>query len=449
MEFKNGACLHVMLYGTFKENQYFLGDYKDSFDLIGFNSNIVAHAPDGIAAFVSQLKNKNYFIDPQTYAFTQSARYISNKDKNGKWAIKNSIKKLAEHYGTIINERINEKSDFTPILLSDFDEKKSKELCENVLNFELNTLDNAIKNSDYKDFLVDEEDKVIELKPSFLIAPYFLLDPDNLNAEIIQNNNFIKYSKELIKDKQIFAEMVLHEEIIDNIKFTNEIIKGYENCTADGIILWIDNLEESSEQITESYLNSYINFLKDMLVCNKPIILLHGSYLSIILSNSKYRLLAGVGHGIEYGESRSVIPVGGGVPTAKFYFPKFHKRVDYHPDAENILLEKKWDDKPDEYFKNVCDCNKCKEIIKEPVMECFSLFGLTKPSDKNNKLYPTSDALDLSRRHYLNNKVKEYDYCRKTQNNEILGDLEKNCKVADNIVSYSFNHLRKWHNVIK
>ncbi len=441
MEIKNGDCLHVMLYGTFKENPYFLGDYKNCFDLIGFNSNIIAHAPAGIASFVSQLTKKDYFIDPQTYAFTQNVRHISYKDKNDKWVLKKSIEKLAVIYGSIIKEKAGK----MPIILDDFNNNISYEICKNVLNFELNILNDAVQESTYKDFLDYSGEK---LKPSFLIPPYFLLEPDYLDNEINQNITFIKYAKEINKDNPIFAELVIHKDIIINEKFVEKIKNGYKDCNADGIILWIDSLEESSETITNSYLIKYIDFLNSMTECKKPIILLHGSYLSIILSSNGYKLLAGVGHGIEYGESRPVIPVGGGVPTAKYYFPNFHKRVDYHPDAEDILLEKKWNKKPEDYFKNVCNCSICKEIINDPVDKSFSLFGLTKTSVKNNKLYPTSEALDKSRRHYLNNKNNEYEFCRKSDKSEILIDLENNYKIADTIVSYSFDHLKKWFDVL-
>jgi len=76
---KNGQCLQVVLFGTFNESKYFLGDYRDSFDLIGFNANIIAHAPEGVAAFVSQLTNKTYFIDPQMHAFQQPIRTVMRK----------------------------------------------------------------------------------------------------------------------------------------------------------------------------------------------------------------------------------------------------------------------------------------------------------------------------------------------------------------------------------
>ncbi len=103
MEIHNGDCLHLVLFGTFGESKYFLGEFKDSFDLIGINANIVAHAPEGIAAFISQLSKKNYFIDPQTYAFQHPVKTIMRKKEN-EWVIKKSIENLAQIYNSKINE---------------------------------------------------------------------------------------------------------------------------------------------------------------------------------------------------------------------------------------------------------------------------------------------------------------------------------------------------------
>jgi hypothetical protein len=61
LNLKNGDCKHVVLFRTFNENKYFSGDYKDKFDLVGFNANIIAHAPDGTAAFISRQFEISYF----------------------------------------------------------------------------------------------------------------------------------------------------------------------------------------------------------------------------------------------------------------------------------------------------------------------------------------------------------------------------------------------------
>lgn len=182
-----------------------------------------------------------------------------------------------------------------------------------------------------------------ELNPEFLIAPYFYLEPDNLSAGLKDNLDFIDKSKQsidsfypLFKNK-LFSEIILNTEVLTDTIKRNQIIDTYKNCSADGFLIWIDDFSEASS--SETALKTYKEFLIKLSDNAKPLISLHGSYLSIALSGADQKLLAGIGHGIEYGEHRPVIPVGGGVPLATFYFPKFHKRVDYSPDAEDILIE--------------------------------------------------------------------------------------------------------------
>lgn len=444
MNIKNGLCLHIMLFGTFNENKYFLGDYKDSFNLIGFNSNIIAHAPSGIAAFIAQLKNKSYFIDPQTYAFQQPIRTIMRKKENT-WVLKTSIKKLSELYGSIIKEKAGK----VQIEAGSLSNGMINEICNNVLLFEMNKIQESTENLDVKKFL---EFSDIELRPEFLVAPYFYLEPDNLENELEDNILFIKESKEIIdknvlfNSKPIFAEIVIDKEVLFDSYKCEEVIKKYKNCIADGFLLWIDDFLEVS--VSKSALMKYMKFLIELNECRKPIISLHGSFFSIVLSGEK-ELLAGVGHGIEYGEYRPVIPVGGGVPLAKFYFPKFYKRVDYSPDAENILLEIRWEKDRDTYLNNVCNCKTCQEIIKHNVQNSFAEYGETKISEKNGKSYPVANAMNKSRKHYLNKKICEYDFCSSSKISNIIDKLNESKQIADNIKSHSFNHLGKWIELLK
>ena len=436
MRIKNGDCIHVVLFGTFYENKYFLGDYKNSFDLIGFNANIIAHAPSGIAAFISQLSKKFYFIDPQTHAFQQPLKTIMRK-VDGKWELKKSIARLADNYASVIKECAG-KSQLTAGKIAD---NEIEEICKNVLNFQLNLVQESTQILDVKEFLDFSQ---IELRPEFLIAPYFYLEMDKLEAELVDNMKFIIESK-LFSQKPLFAEIVMEKEILVNSERFQKVIEKYNECHADGFLIWIDDFSEVS--VSETVLKRYKEFLSELGHSGKPIIAMHGSYFSIALSGEK-GILAGVGHGIEYGEHRPVIPVGGGVPLAKFYFPKFHKRVNYNPDAQDTLLEMDWVKSREVYIREVCSCNMCKEIIKNDVETDFSKYGETKESNKNSQLYPTPEALDKSRRHYLNTKITEYKKCASSPISEIIHELKTSQLMAEKITSHAFTHLKKWVNAL-
>lgn len=443
MKVTNGQCAHVVLYGTFMENKYFLQEYKEKFDIIGFNSSIIAFRPGGMAAFIAQLKNKSYFIDPQTHAFQHDPKKVKSKKKD-KYVLKKSIENLANQYGSVYAKNVG-KSKIKPNQLTNEDYKI---ICKNVLDFELNIVEDSSKNTDVKDFIDYSESS---LKPDILIAPYFYIEPDEIDDELKSNIIFINESKEYLsqnssaRDIPLFAEVVIEHDVLVRTENLQKVLKAYNDCSVDGIILWIDNFNETDENL--SNLSTYIQFVKE-LGSNRPIINLHGSYLSTILASTDYSLLAGVGHGIEYGEYRSVVPVGGGVPLAKFYFPKFHKRVDYHPDTENILTEMGWDSNIPAYKSDVCSCRQCNSIIIKDVQKDFSEYGETKISPKNGRPYPTANALDKSRKHYLNNKINEYNFCSTKNRVQIIDELKKYTKIANSILNNPFNHLEKWVKVL-
>ena len=443
MQIVNGSCLHVVLYGTFIENKYFLGDYKDCFDLIGFNSNIIAHAPDGISAFISKLKNKSFFIDPQTHAFQHPVETVMRK-KDGINVLKESIRKLADEYGSIFQEQTG----IRPVVAGELDNGQKELLTQNVLDFQYSKIQKSIENLGEWEFLSATGR---ELRPEFLIAPYFFLDPDNLKNELEDNKEFILLSKKLSSSFQgvpIYSEIVLHKDVLVDPGKKEEVLRQYSSCDSDGFILWIDDFSEVKE--SKDTLKKYYDFIKDLSSCNKPILVLHGSYMSIALSGKAEGLLAGVGHGIEYGEYRPVIPVGGGVPLSKFYFPKFHKRVNYYPEAQNVILEKEWHLDKSTFLKNVCSCRECVDIVKtDDVINDFSEYGETRLSQKNSRPYPSPKAMDRSRRHYLNVKIQEYKYCKDSPKEVILGELKESKDLSATIKSHSFNHIEKWIEVLE
>ncbi|MBK7106862.1 MAG: hypothetical protein IPH62_16440 [Ignavibacteriae bacterium] len=445
LEIKNGQCLEILLFGTFSESKYFLDpSFQDSYNLIGFNANFVAFAPDGIAAFLARLKNKSYFIDPQFYAFQQSIETVLNK-KNGITTLKTSIEKLALQYGDFINNNAGKKA----LTASDFNDIQLLDITKKVLKFQCEFLEKVSKEQDTSEFL-DPTD----FHPEFLISPYLLLDLDDLDNELEINKKFIIAANDLIEkkeisSKEIFAEIVFQKEVLFDTDAIDKIISVYHTLKISGFVIWIDSLNEFDA--SSHLLSKFKYFVSELGKSGIPIINLHGSFFSICLSSPEISLLAGVGHGVEYGEERPLIPVGGGVPLAKFYFPRFHKRINYYPDATSILIRKNWILNKEVYFKNVCNCETCQELNNKNsnVYEAFQVFGETKISTKNNKAYPTSNAMDKSRRHYLNIKQNEYKYCKFSTKEKIITNLKKSLDIANELAEiHDFSYIDRWINQI-
>ncbi len=61
----------------------------------------------------------------------------------------------------------------------------------------------------------------------------------------------------------------------------------------------------------------------------------------------------------------------------------------------------------------------------------------------------SADANQKSRRHYLNTKNGEYEFCRSSSISGILQNLQTSGKIAENLEKiHPFDHLKKWGNVL-
>ena len=150
---------------------------------------------------------------------------------------------------------------------------------------------------------------------------------------------------------------------------------------------------------------------------NKPIVSLYGGYFSQLMTKIG---LDGVVHGMEYGEKREVVPVGGGIPRAKFYIPAIHNRFD--ATAVIPLFTKFQVDSKKAYENNICTCQNCNKNIQddsngiEKIIEDFSVYLRTKPVQVNYKNgrkreieFPIAESKEECLLHYLQVKEQEYN----------------------------------------
>ncbi|HUS49624.1 MAG TPA: hypothetical protein VMZ91_05630 [Candidatus Paceibacterota bacterium] len=451
---------HFLRYGTNAGQKYFHTDGLDSlYDAVVINANMIAFSPAALANFVvKKTTNKPFFIDPITHAFQHNQSFIC--DKSGS-KIKKSISKLIDAYGEDLKNIVCKESekDYLSkkrLYPSDINSRFIKSFTQNVLDFQKN-VSKEKKVDEYKDYIdfANQEDPSLELEtrlePEFLVAPYFYLDD---LAWLDNNIGMIEEAKKIEYEKDIFAQIVIDKTIIekaamgDDVHF-NKIIKSYQECSADGFLVWIDDYSEHHE-ITEN-LNKYVEFLKGIKNgTNKKIYSLYGSYFSIMLTHPKIGVLDGVCHGLEYGEARAVVPVGGGIPTAKYYFYPLHKRID-EAEMFNFLTS----EIVSNFCQDICDCTVCKTIMKnEDYIKRFNEnFGNTEESRikmRNGgfitRHYPSTKTKDNSLRHYLLMKYKEFNNVINLDNLDTIKDQLKNdyAKYKNSFNSSDTKHLIEW-----
>lgn len=399
--------LHFVRYGISADESYFQ-EFEDTIDGIFINGNMIAHMPGALSKFIGEkLVNKTFLIDPLTHAFQHDIVHLMSENKKGEKNIKTSIRKMLDIYGDPVKSCIESSRVVLPAHFA------SSEVIDHfalsVSNFQINAL-----KTESSDLLEYYEFAEIEspLEPEYIIAPYFYMDASDWQDWIEINVRLIKSTVIQFPLKKVCAQIVISHDLLVDINAVDRIIERYSYTKINIYALWIDNFDE--HEASTHMLKNYINLLAS-LSKNAPIIILYGSYFSVALMKYCKQLnIKVVGHGLEYGESRGVVPVGGGIPVSKFYYPSLHARIRFN---EAFTLARSHLEKGKEYFySNVCSCNICKEIMESTPssLEAFGLYGESKPITfrrKNQVVtldYPEQVTKERCVRHYLYNKNNEY-----------------------------------------
>jgi hypothetical protein len=458
---------HLLRYGTNAEQKYFTDDLAGLYDGIIINANMAAFSPDAMAIFVvKKTTSKPFIIDPITHAFQHDQSFISSisEDKK-KIVIKKSISNLIKNYGDELKDKISESS--TNCLLpkkqlepADIDAGFIDSFTENVLNFQRN-ISLSKKVDDYKEYLAfskdgQPNDMELNLKPMFLVAPYFYID---IHDWVEKNIKLIEKSKEkLVEGESLLAQITISHQYIKDAKGNydgselKKIIGEYkEQNNVNGYLIWVDGFREHEEN--SENLSVYLEMVADLksLGGGVKVYSLYGSYFSTILTNPALNLLDGICHGLEYGEAREVVPVGGGLPVPKFYFYPIHKRVSFFEMFRFLSLAKI--ELRGKYISEVCDCDTCKSLINsnDVIGDFERSFGESKKSTFQvsgrlvSREFATSQTKDRSLRHYLESKKKEFDFVNVKPIEEAIKQLnESHEKYKDSFGLTNVEHLNKW-----
>jgi len=462
---------HILRYGT-NADKKFIQDKSDYYDLLAINGNMLAYTPGALAGFIREnllnKPNKGFFIDPITHSFQHSLDKIkSYSKKEEKKTLKLSISNLIDIYGEPLISKIkvpeeSEDDRGRPIRPEDFDGHE-KSFCKNVIDFQLNEIKNKNEEKGFLKYLDETDDQLADFEPEFVTPPYFYLSESSYEEWLELNIDFIKIAKEEYPDNKIYAQLTVSQDIFISDSMRKKIINDYKDLNIEGILLWIDDFNE--HEASKTMLEIYIKMIKE-LSNNLNIYNLYGSYFSTILTGNNDFLsfnLAGVGHGMEYGEYRAVVPVGGGIPSSKYYFYPLHKRLKFDTAQEYIkshVIDKSSDDKIEQtnrYFDEICDCPKCKKIIGDNIDNFFA-FQSTKTYEyevkgvKRKRTYPGQETKENCLIHYLESKVKEFNEVDSFNLNDIIGDLKDKFETYKDYRHQDLETLRyleKWKSVLE
>ena len=451
----------LIRYNTGTDKKLFT-EFASYFDAVIMNATIAAYSGSAMADLVSIYKDR-YIIDPQTYILQQKYEMLTSNTAK-KVGIKKSISQYLEQLPDVFVETLSNKKEISIKLLNE----NLDELVDKVGVFELEYITSFIQKKEYNKYLdfineIECSDIVGVPRPRMLIAPYFMLKADYTSVEsqeylkLNKNASLKFYNKFYSKGYPIASQLVMEKEVLgsigdDSSTFLQELVKNYEETQAEYIFVWIDDFSPITSDVSIS--RAFSILIKALNKIGKKPIMAYGGYDSILLCNkdSKTRLY-GVAQSVGYGEKRQITPVGGGLPVNKFYFPLTHQRLKsedtnlvlFNMDLFNTKISSK--DRALSFYKRVCDCNQCKEILKNDFDNFLQYYDSNPFTMKNGirRNRPTQKALEISARHFLYCKVKEWETVESSSFEELVNCYVNNIKEYGKFYDNGFYaRILKW-----
>jgi hypothetical protein len=407
--------MHLMRLGVHAEQQYFVQN-QEKFDLLVLNANLAQYFASGTASLiVGKLPKKPFIIDPITHAFGQPTRYIRNEAPPGELgSVKAALEGLAGAYGSPITRALHEQRQLIPRDLQSPDELRG--FTDRVLRFQEHALLNALGPSDAK--YIDGNPQDI-LRPQFLVAPYFYMKASDAPEWLPVNLHLVRASRELLPKHGIYAEIVIDRGILDSIDEVDHIARAYRDANeCDGYLLWVSDHSEHESAL--STLRGLKRLVATLAESGKNVISLYGGYFSLLLSQFG---AAGLCHGPGYGEERNVIPVGGGLPTSKFYVTPVHQRLLFR-EVQFMVAADAWPD-ADTFFQEVCSGETCREVISGNLKENFHRFGEEIVKERKGRSYSfqAPEARVLTTNHFIEAKHQEFRHVTETSLPDLIAQL--------------------------
>lgn len=438
---------HWMTFGTFAQQGYFEYPKVGTYSGVVINANMAAAYPAGLAAFLlEKTRGMKYLIDPLTHAFQHSPEVLTDSAGEPKKA----MRVLADAYGDPVSASIGEDALLPSVFRSD---RVLEAFVRRCVDFQLQWLPKFMKEADAAKYLDDDEKSQ---PPHAVVSPYFYLTETTLDdwLPVIVRAASIASKFGAAEGFAVLAGVVVGQGIILDPGASEKIAAALADVPLAGYMLWVDDLDE--EVANESELTGFLRLarlLRGRGRSKREVLNLHGGYFSVLAGGNGGGALSGVAHGPEFGEHRGVVPVGGGIPIARYYLPALHVRSRFR-DAVRILRRKGWLTSADVFHDKVCACVACKEVL-EGDADKFQRFGESTVKSVRRRHgivridFPTTEAKKRCLRHYLQRKNKEFVQANEAPKEVLLDALEREAEEFSPVVGLEgVAHLRRWKKVL-
>jgi hypothetical protein len=435
---------HLVRYGIAGDQKFLVGDLLDTYDELVINARMVAHMAAGLALFMTQrAHNKPHFIDPETHIFQHGFDYLLSTSEEGEARLKRSVNRLIEWYGNPIAGVVKKRQRILPENFND--DPKRRDFCQRVIDFQLKVINERVQDSEnveYYEFLKEKgRADSSSFVPTLVVAPYFCMDGNTFDDWIDVNIKCAEDSQKIAAeyDMPLAIEIVFTQSVLADSTKRETLIQKYVAVRPKIFLIWVDAFSE--HEVSEGLLKAFVEILEKLKASGSQVVNLYGSYFSVMLLHGG--ILDGVTHGLEYGEERPLVPVGGGIPTAKFYLPALHLRM-RSDDAFYAVRALGGFKSVADFHKLVCDCPQCQKAISNAPEKDFG--GYLRTKRVNNRDIPYPETKENSVRHYMFAKQREY---ADRNIEKALGRLrDARRQLRKYVGAENTDHCEKWASVI-
>ncbi|TAM47168.1 MAG: hypothetical protein EPN55_03275 [Gammaproteobacteria bacterium] len=416
----------IIRLGSHAEKEY-LQKTGHLFNGLIIGANLIEATPGATASLVIKLCGAKqalpYYVDPMTYAFGCYIDPNSGKPRSDLDWIKSdqkvkgkTIRDFKRSYASLVGQLGNPfnfvRERNSALSAEDFaGNGVLRSACQTVVNYQLNRISGEIaKDPEYQQYVKDIP------RPNAVFAPYFYIEPTNEKAWTDLTLQLATETANLGLDLPVHAIICADESFLKNAAFLDRIKNNLPRTGVKGVWFWFSKFHE--DRSDENNLKSFRSLVEDL---SKVIEVynLHGGYFSLALSKFG---LAGVSHGVGYGEQKDVVPViGQSTPTVRYYLPALHRRLGV-PQIERCF-DSLGVKTSEEFYEHICDCVVCKGVIADNVRS-FSAFGdMHHSTPMSKRRAQTPAAAKRCRYHFLLNRVKEREWITKATTEEITKHL--------------------------
>lgn len=420
--------------GTHAESDYFVRA-RGLYDGLVLNANLVEATTGATSLLVVRVK-RPYMIDPITFAFALDPSLLRSesqpRDPDESPRARATFNALAEAYSLPIADRVG----IDPIRPSDLTRDRLAIVVDKVLQYQSVTLRQALdENADFVGSPLHAESQW--LTPARIVAPYFVDDASSRWREI----NLQMIGQTVAQRRESAAGMVAFDATDLNDVMAEQLARHYGQTGATTLWTWPADLDEHSS--ATSVLGAYAFLVQRLTVQGVRVLAAYGGFFALLLT---YSGLAGLSHGLGYGDKRRVEPVvGGGLPPARYYLWPLRDSVSMATFA--VVCAGLTDA---EYRTYICSCPICDGLLRSGGVSNL-IAELTaselRPSPSRGMVeVATPRVYRMSRFHFLFNRRREVELMRAAIPYEELSQqlMAEGEWVAERIGWNAVRHLERW-----